>query len=77
MLAVSYTHDMTAASNADLRKKPWTVSQAVLGRCVGKVVELDLVDCPALPTDVDTDVNSHCAIQLIVGGFHPAQEASA
>lgn len=57
---------------ADLRKKTRTISQAVLGRSVGKIGELDLVHSPALPTDVDANVNSHGSIQLIIGSPHPA-----
>ena len=56
----------------DLGKQAWTVSQTVFGRCVGKVVELDFVDSPALSVNVDTNVNCHSAIQLIVWGFDPA-----
>ena len=59
-----------------LRQQAWTIGQAVLGRGVGEVVELYLVDGPALPADVDTDVNSHGPIQLIVGSLHPAADAS-
>lgn len=54
-----------------LGNQAWPVSQAILGGCVGKVVELDLVHSPALPTDVDTDVNSHGAKDLVVGGLDP------
>lgn len=55
-----------------LWQQAWAICQAILGRGVGKVAELYFVDSPALSTDVDTDVNSHGAIQLIVGCLHPA-----
>lgn len=71
-------HNLKAMScDADLRQQPWSISQAVLGRGVGKVVELDLVDSPALTADVDADVNSHGAIQLVVGGLHPARTCNS
>lgn len=56
---------------AHLWQQAWTIGQAVLGRRVGKVVELNFVDSPALSTDVDADVNGHGTIQLVVGGLHP------
>ena len=53
-------------------KQSWTVGHTVASCSVSKVAELQLVDSPAFPADVDSDVHSQCTPQLIVGRLHPA-----